>query len=77
MKIKYHAVLLDETQCEFGVSFEAVSRDDAYKYLSESYPESQCVQLEDNADTRKREARIYAQVRRAYDDGIDYYEQDY
>ena len=73
MKIKYHAVLLDETQCEFGVSFEASCRNVAYNYLVESYPECRCVQLEDDEDTRKRQARID----RAARDDIDYYEQDY
>jgi hypothetical protein len=66
---KFHAVMLDETRCEFGVSFEAKSRAAAYKYLEENYEESRCVQLESPADTAKRERRIYQQAQRAYEDG--------
>ncbi len=44
--IAFHAVLIDETQCEFGVYFNAKSRNAAHDYLRESYPESHCVQLE-------------------------------
>ncbi len=72
MATKYHAVMMDETQCEFGVSFHASSRDEAYNYLGESYPESSCVQLEDCEDTRRRQARIDARARRVYDNYLDY-----
>ena len=50
----YHAVMLDETRCEFGVGIEANTRDEAYNKLREEYPESLCVQLEDDNDTRER-----------------------
>ena len=38
--VKFHAVMIDETGCEFGVSLEAESRDEAYDELKEDYPES-------------------------------------
>ena len=71
---KYHAVMLDETRCEFGVSVTAKTRARAYEKLREDYPESKCVQLESPADTRKREQRIYAQACRDYESG---YESDH
>jgi hypothetical protein len=67
MKTKYHAVMLDETRCEFGVSVEARTREEAYRILEEDYAESRCVQLESPADTRKREKRIDAWARRSQD----------
>lgn len=64
---KYHAVMLDETRCEFGVSVTAKSRSAAHDKLREDYPESRCVQLESPTDTRKREERLYRQAEREYD----------
>ena len=72
---KFHAVMLDETRCEFGVSFTARSREAAYKWLEENYVESRCVQLESAADTRKREKRLYEQAEREYDDPGGYYDE--
>ena len=72
---KYHAVMLDETGCEFGVSVTAKSRAAAYKKLEEMYEESRCVQLESPADTRKREHRLYEQAMREYEG--DYSHGDY
>lgn len=74
---KYHAVMLDETRCEFGASVSAISREAAYAKLAEDYPESQCVQLESPADTRKREKRIYDQVSRELDGDRDDYDGEY
>jgi hypothetical protein len=73
---KFHAVMLDETRCEFGVSFEAKSREAAYRYLEENYEESRCIQLESAADTRKREKRMYDQIQREYEDGYGGYDYD-
>jgi hypothetical protein len=70
----FHAVLTDETGCEFGAGVDADSRDEAYNTLREDYPESRVVQLESPQDSRDREARIYASISREYDDG-GYYEQ--
>lgn len=60
--INYHAVMLDETRCEFGHSFRAANREQAWAYVQENFPESHCVQLEDANDTREREAAIYARA---------------
>lgn len=59
---RYHAVMLDETRCEFGVSIEASNRSQAYEKLREDYPESRCIQLESPEDTREREQRMYARL---------------
>lgn len=58
----YHAVMIDETGCEFGVSFEAPDRESAYAYLSENYPESRCDQLEDPDDRAERERLMYERI---------------
>lgn len=59
MSINFHAVMLDETGCEFGASVTAETRGAAYNYLSENYPESRCIQLESPEDTAAREKRLY------------------
>lgn len=64
----FHAVMIDETGCEFGASVEASSRDEAYDQLRERYPESRCDQLESPEDTAEREARIYREVMGEYGD---------
>lgn len=66
---KFHAVMLDETRCEFGAEVTAKTREAAYAKLAENYPESRCVQLESPADTRRREKRLYDQANREYDGG--------
>lgn len=38
--IKFHAVLIDETGCEFGADVEAKDHADARDQLRERYPES-------------------------------------
>lgn len=73
----FHAVMLDETGCEFGVSVTAKSRGDAYAKLEENYPESRCVQLESPADTRKREDRLYRDAERAYNGEYVNYGEEY
>lgn len=72
---KFHAVMIDETGCEFGVSFEADSRDEAYDYLDEEYPESRVDQLEDEGQSRAREDRYYEYAQRCLDD--PYYDIDH
>ena len=59
---KYHAVMLDETRCEFGVDLEASDRSEAYAQLRDDYPESTCVQLESAADSEKRESAMYEHI---------------
>ena len=56
---KFHAVMLDETRCEFGVDVEAATRADAYEKLRENYPESRCVQFESSADTAAPPSRPF------------------
>lgn len=60
--IKFHAVMIDETGCEFGVDLEADSREEAYDQLEENYPESNVAQLESEAESSKREADMYAHI---------------
>lgn len=64
---QFHAVLLDETRCEFGADVTANTREEAYEKLRENYPESQVVQLESPEDTRAREQSIYDHVARGGD----------
>lgn len=72
---KYHAVMLDETRCEFRVSFEAPSRQAAYEYLEEEYPESQVDELTDETQRLAREQARQAYLNKCYDD--PYYEIDH
>jgi len=60
---QFHAVMLDETGCEFGVSFTTANRNAAYDYLEEQYPESSCIQLEDTQQTQDRETAMYHRLR--------------
>jgi hypothetical protein len=66
--IRFHAVMLDETRCEFGVEVEAANRADAFEYLCENYPESRVVQLESPSDTAERERELYRRIQREYED---------
>ena len=63
---KFHAVMIDETGCEFGAEVTASSRAAAFAKLREDYPESRCDQLESPADTRRRERAMYERADRAY-----------
>lgn len=56
---KFHAVMADELDEEFGVSVTAKSRAEARRILAEDYPESRCVQLESPYDTMQRMRRLY------------------
>lgn len=42
---KFHAVMVDETGCEFGVDLEAEDIDAAEEQLSEDYPESRMEEI--------------------------------
>jgi hypothetical protein len=70
--INFHAVMVDETGCEFGADVRATTREEAYEMLEENYPESRCVQLESSEDTARREAEIYARVSAEYDGDYGY-----
>lgn len=71
----YHAVLTDETGCEFGAGVEAATREEAYEYFEENYPESRVVQLESPADTAERERAMYARIDAEMNG--EFYEEDY
>ena len=60
---KYHAVMVDETNCEFGVDVEASSFDEATTILEENYPESRVEQLESPEQSHKRERRMMAHIK--------------
>jgi len=63
----FHAVMLDETGCEFGVSIYSASHADAAEQLAEDYPESRIVQLETTGQSRQREADLYHRLQREMD----------
>jgi len=69
---EYHAVMVDETGCEFGAGISAQSRTEAYDLLREFYPESKCVQLESPDDAREREARLYHSIMAEMDGDEDW-----
>lgn len=80
MVIKFHAVMVDETGCEFGAEVEAPDRETAYDRLRENYPESRVDQLESPEETREREQRVYDHIARGGDwddDGRPIYGPDY
>lgn len=66
--MQFHAVMIDETGCEFGHTFDAADRDAAWEYLDDRYPESRVDQLESSADTRERERRVYERLTRMMED---------
>jgi len=59
---RYHAVMTDETGCEFGVDVDADTINGAHEQVAENYPESECVQMESPQDTRRRESRMMAHI---------------
>ena len=76
MTIRFHAVMIDETGCEFGADVTAATREEAYQALAENYPESRVDQLESPEDTARREHEIYASVARELDGDDDYYSDE-
>lgn len=73
--VQFHAVMLDETGCEFGVTINARNRDAAYRELEDDYPESRVVQLEDPGQSRARQSAIEEYVANCLDD--PYYDIDH
>jgi hypothetical protein len=65
--MKFYAVMIDETGCEFPAEVDAVDQDDAYDQLSENYPESSVDQLETLEDIRRRECDTYFRVMKEMD----------
>lgn len=75
---QFHAVMIDECGGEFGVTFQAASREEAWSYLQEQYPESRCDQLEDPESMSAREKRTYDHAwSMAYDDDYAYINDEY
>lgn len=72
--INFHAVMVDETGCEFGAGIRAATRAEAYEMLEENYPESRCVQLESPEDTARRERATYERACREYEEDYGYEE---
>ncbi len=66
----YHAVLIDETGCEFGADTDAIDKATAWEWFRENYPESRVVQVESSEDTHAREKAVYDHIARGgdYDD---------
>jgi hypothetical protein len=78
--IKFHAVLLDETRCEFGADTEANTKAEAYEWFRDNYPESKVVQLESCEEADQREAAMHAHIARGGDwddEGRPIYHYDY
>ena len=73
--MKYHAVMIDETGCEFGVEIEACSKSDAIDQLEEDYPESRVDCVESESESEDRERRTYEYAERCLDD--PYYDIDH
>lgn len=77
---RYHAVMIDETSCEFPADVEAETRAEAYDILREHYPESKIAQIESPEDTAAREKAMYDHIARGGDyddDGRPIYHYDY
>lgn len=65
--INYHAVMIDETGCEFGVDVSAVSTSEALDALREDYPESRVAQIESPEDTCRRVSGMHDHIARGGD----------
>lgn len=78
MTIKFWGVFVDETGCEFGAEIVARTKDEGWDLAREYYPESRCVQLESEEETRERELRLYESVARELDgdDYLDDFDED-
>lgn len=72
----YHAVMIDETGCEFGASILAESKQDAIDELRDMYPESQIDQIESPEDTRAREHRMYIRIQKEMDGDFSEWEYE-
>lgn len=69
--IRFHAVLVDETNCEFTVVIDAPSRSEARDSLDNEYPESRVKVLQTSEEQEQeqmdREKRIYSEDYYLYD----------
>ena len=66
----FHACMIDETQCEFGVTFEAESEGMAYDYLHVNYPESSVATLE-VVGSNARQTYFQRRAQMIYDDEMN------
>jgi hypothetical protein len=58
----FHAVMIDETGCEFGADTRANSYEEAEKIFRENYPESRIDQIEDDAAAAARQRAMYDHI---------------
>lgn len=58
----YHAVMIDETGCEFPAQVEAENYNQAMAILREEYPESRCDQLETPDQALERERLMLRRI---------------
>lgn len=64
---RFHAVLIDETGCEFGATIEAEDREAAWAEARDQYPESNCVSLESRGEAHQRQRRMENHIARGGD----------
>lgn len=76
MTTRFHAVLIDETGCEFGASVEASDHATARAKLREDYPESRIDQLESPAESAERERRYVLDWEREERERAGYYGEE-
>ena len=72
--------MLDETRCEFGVSFEAEDEAAAYDYLRNNYEESRVDELHSLVEWAEKERAMYNHIARGGDydeEGRAIYNYDY
>lgn len=70
---KFHAVMIDETGCEFSAEIEACTKADAIDQLEEDYPECRVDVVSSPDEMRERERHIYERANWDYENpGYDY-----
>ena len=71
---KFHAVMIDETGCEFGATVEAANHSDARAKLREDYPESRIDEIRSDEEQAQRmwEFEKRRQDDRYWDDDPDW-----
>ena len=65
--MRYRAVMIDETGCEFGADVEALDKSEAREQLRDRYPESRIDQLESDTEVEARWERQYQRICDAQD----------
>lgn len=72
--LDYHAVMIDETGCEFGVTFKAKDLYSAIEQLREDYPESGIGEVHTVGTWEDRQRRLEMRLR---EEDEDYDEPEY